>query len=131
MTKKESCCAVKFFHRFAKKSNPDIAINECSNWNKVYEKIDKFPKCRVIKAAEVNCLVMPYMHPIPEEDRLKWTEDSSIEKAFAISAAPCSWISISSGAISDYGRAESCFLIWAYSRRNVTRKSRRLGVKTQ
>jgi hypothetical protein len=76
-----SCCAVKFFHRFALETSPEIAMDECANWNKVYEKIDNFPKCRVINAAEAKCLVMPYLHPIPKEKRLKLIEDGSIEKA--------------------------------------------------
>ncbi|KAG7374347.1 protein kinase domain containing protein [Nitzschia inconspicua] len=77
--KGESCCAIKFFHRARDR---DIrAVEECSNWNKVYGKANVVPKCRVFEAAEGYCLVMPYFRPILEADRRKMLENGSIKKA--------------------------------------------------
>ena len=71
----QSCCAVKFFHRAT--SDDGSAERECSNWNKVYENMKGFPKCRTMQVAEGNCLVMPYLHPISTEERQNLINDST------------------------------------------------------
>jgi hypothetical protein len=75
-----SCCVVKFFHR--PNSTKESVQRECSNWNTVYASIQNFPKCRIFKAAEGYCLVMPYLRPIPKKDRWQWI--GSIEETLKL-----------------------------------------------
>jgi hypothetical protein len=51
---------------FHSSTGRDDAENEGSNWKRAYANMKDFPECRVNKAAEGNCLVMPYLHPIPK-----------------------------------------------------------------
>ncbi|KAG7362126.1 hypothetical protein IV203_025792 [Nitzschia inconspicua] len=77
-SKGESCCAIKFFHKVNRRD--DAVMEELENWNKVYGR-GKVPACRVLKAAEGLCLVMPYFRPIPNKERKKVFANGSIETA--------------------------------------------------
>ena len=72
-----SCCAIKFYHE--KSRRKQFAKAECANWEKVYGKISGFRMPFILEVAGGDCLVMPYLHPIPENERLELLDNGVIK----------------------------------------------------
>jgi len=76
-----SCCAIKFFHHLSSYSSTKQAEDERMNWNKVYGDIEEIPKCFTWKiAGQEACLVMPYLQPVPANERLSLLDDGTIRQ---------------------------------------------------
>jgi len=76
-----SCCVIKFFHKRKSSTKDEVANEELKNWENVYGKL--LPKCRVLNVTNGPCLVMPYLHPIPQQGRQELLNDGSIEGALS------------------------------------------------
>ena len=67
--KGESACAVKFYHETFRQK--ELAQEELENWRHVYGNDNDIGNPYIIHTANGECLVMPYLHPIPPESRAK------------------------------------------------------------
>ena len=74
-----SCCAVKFYHNA--KEREQLAKEECQNWKKVYGSQTHFAMPYTLEVAGGHCLVMPYLYPIPPEERLEMLDNGEILRA--------------------------------------------------
>ena len=76
-----SCCAVKFYHANEADEQRALAKDECKNWETAYRRQACFAMAYALDVAGGHCLVMPYLHPVKPEERLRLLDSGEIRNA--------------------------------------------------
>ena len=76
-----SCCAVKFYHANEADEQRALAEDECKNWETAYRRQACFAMAYALDVAGGHCLVMPYLHPVKPEERLRLLDSGEIRNA--------------------------------------------------